>query len=99
MPQLATWWVVIDKDVFPHGLLTHPYQSQLTMWWVVVQSCAKIGVPSISRLICVFKTVLIGVWCDPLGIMIDIWQIFIGGGEDHWALLMRSFERIIHWNE
>ena len=34
-----------------HYMEIHIYQSQLTMWWVVVQSCTKISVLSLTQLI------------------------------------------------
>ena len=46
--QLATWQVVIGKDVLVGHTGTHLYQSQLTMWQVVAQNCVKIGVLNIS---------------------------------------------------
>ena len=33
--QLATWQVVIGKDVLVGHVGTHPYQLQLVMWRVV----------------------------------------------------------------
>ena len=46
--QLATWRVVIGKDVLVGHTGTHLYQSQLTIWQVVAQNCVKIGVLNIS---------------------------------------------------
>ena len=46
--QLATWRVVINKDVLVGHTGTHLYQSQLAMWRVVAQNCVKIGVLNIS---------------------------------------------------
>ena len=48
VPRLATWQVVIGKDVLVDRVGTHPYQLQLTMWRIVAQNYAKISIPSIS---------------------------------------------------
>ena len=46
--QLATWRVVIGKDVLVGHIGIHFYQLQLAMWQVMAQNCVKIGVLSIS---------------------------------------------------